>query len=88
MQHYDVLVLPTTPIKAMRKPVDSNLRTLLSTALGNVYNTAAFDVSGHPAMSVPCGLSQGLPVGFMVVGRHWDEKTVLRVGAACERRNP
>ncbi len=85
LQNHDVLVLPTTPMKAMRKPQDRQLRSLLGAALGNLFNTAAFDVTGHPAMSVPCGMSGGLPVGFMVVGRHWDESTVLRVAAGCER---
>lgn len=85
LRRHDVLILPTTPMKATRKPEGRDLHTLLGAALGNVFNTAAFDVSGHPAMSVPCGRSQGLPVGLMIVGRHWDEATVLRVGGACER---
>ncbi|RYF69202.1 MAG: amidase, partial [Comamonadaceae bacterium] len=48
-------------------------------------NTAPFDASGHPAMSVPCGLADGLPVGMMLVGRYWDESTIYRAAAAFER---
>jgi amidase len=47
-------------------------------------NTAAFNVTGHPAISVPCALSDGLPVGMMLVGRFFEESTLLRVTHACE----
>jgi amidase len=49
-------------------------------------NTAPFDVSGNPALSVPCGLSDGLPVGMMFVGKNWDEETVLRAAHTSSRR--
>jgi amidase len=42
-------------------------------------NNCATNLTGHPAMSVPCGLVGGLPVGLLVVGRHFDERMVLRV---------
>ena len=48
------------------------------------HNTAPFDVTGNPALSVPCGMSDGLPVGMMLVGRHFDDATVLRAGHAYE----
>jgi amidase len=54
-------------------------------ALEMVINTAPFDVTGHPAMSVPCAMSQGLPVGMMLIGRHYDEATVLRAAHAFEQ---
>ena len=50
-----------------------------------VGNTSPFDASGHPAMSVPCGIADGLPIGMMLIGRHYDEQTVLRAAAAFER---
>jgi len=47
---------------------------------------AAFNLTGHPALAVPNGMSSGgLPLSLQIVGRFWDEKTVLRVGAAFER---
>jgi len=43
-------------------------------------------VAGLPALSVPCGLSEaGLPIGLQIAGRHFEEATVLRVGAAYEQ---
>ena len=43
-----------------------------------LVNTAPFDVTGHPAMSVPCGMSDGLPVGMMLIGRHYEESIIYR----------
>ena len=47
-----------------------------------------FNLTGHPALSVPCGADAGgLPIGLQSIGRHWDEATVLRVGSAWETMN-
>jgi amidase len=43
------------------------------------------DVTGNPALSVPCAISDGRPVGMMFVGRHFDDATVLRAGHAYEQ---
>ncbi len=81
----DVLLLPTTPMKATTLPdpkaswVESFPRNLEMTP-----NTAAFNVTGHPALSIPCALSDGLPVGMMLVGRFFEESTLLRVAHVCE----
>jgi amidase len=57
---------------------------VLAAALGNLHNTAPIDVTGNPALSVPCGMSDGLPIGMMLVGRHFDDATVLRAGHAYQ----
>ena len=49
-----------------------------------ISNTAQFDATGHPALSVPSSPADGLPVGCMLVGRHWDEATLYRIAAAVE----
>jgi amidase len=49
-----------------------------------VSNCAPFDVSGHPAISVPTGTVGGLPAGLMIVGRKFDDATVLRVAHAYQ----
>jgi amidase len=71
-------------MKAMRIPVRGSVADVLAAALGNLHNTAPFDVTGNPALSVPCGISDGLPVGMMLVGRHFDDATVLRAGHAYQ----
>lgn len=86
LSRYDVLVLPTVPYTA-RELVDrdSPLETYLDAALGMVVNCAPFDVSGHPACTVPAGLVDGLPTGMMLVGRRFDDATVLRAAHAYEQ---
>ena len=70
--------------KARPIPADGAIPDVLAAALGNLHNTSPFDVTGNPALSVPCGMSDGLPVGMMLVGRHFDDATVLRAGHAYE----
>lgn len=53
-------------------------------AVWTPMRTLPFNVTGHPAMSVPAGFAGGLPVGLQIVGRQGDEATVCRVGAAFE----
>jgi amidase len=48
-------------------------------------NTAPFDMTGHPSLTVPCAKPGGLPVGLMLTGRHFDEMTLLRIADAFER---
>lgn len=81
----DLLLMPTLPMKATPIPAaDAPREEVVSRALEMIFNTSPFDVTGHPAMSVPCGLSENLPVGAMLVGRKWDEETVLRAARAFE----
>ncbi|GAB2923378.1 amidase [Rhodococcus aerolatus] len=81
----DVLLLPTTATTARPVPdLGAPVGERVAAALGNLHNTAPFDVTGSPALSVPCGLADGLPVGAMFVGRRFDDATVLRAGAAYE----
>jgi amidase len=80
----DVLLMPTTPMRAMRLPSPNDPAAYFGSALGNINNTCPFDVTGHPAISVPCGKVDGLPVGLMLVGRHFDEGGILRVAQALE----
>ena len=81
----DLLVMPTLPLKATPiPPPDAPLEQYVARALEMIPNTAPFDVTGHPAMNVPCGMSDGLPVGMMLVGRHGQDATVLRAADAFE----
>lgn len=64
--------------------LDAPIGDVLARGLEMLGNTCPFDVTGHPACSVPAGTSQGLPVGLMIVGRRGDDVTVLRVAKAFE----
>jgi amidase len=82
---YDLLLMPTTPMKAQRIPPSGCPREeYMARALEMINNTCPFDASGHPAMSVPCGMIDDLPVGMMLIGRKFDEATVLRASDAFE----
>jgi amidase len=90
----DCLVMPTTPdiAPAFSTPTDEVEEVDLKVFGGGglrltdiVANTAAFDFTGHPAITVPCGSVDGLPVGMQVVGRRGEDATVLRAARAVER---
>jgi amidase len=83
----DLLVMPTLPLKATRIPgADASREEYVTRALQMLPNTCPFDVTGHPAINVPCGLSEGLPVGMMLVGRRGEDATVLRAADAFQRQ--
>jgi len=78
---YDVLLLPTTAVTA--PPIENMDSAAYAPKLTRF--TAPFNLTGLPALSLPCGFSpQGLPVGLQIVGKAWDEKKVLQAGFAYE----
>jgi aspartyl-tRNA(Asn)/glutamyl-tRNA(Gln) amidotransferase subunit A len=76
---HDVLILPT--ILTPAPPFSDFMHDRL---VWTAMRTIPFNLSGHPALSVPMGFIDDLPVGLQIVGRHGDEAKVLRVGAAFE----
>ncbi len=85
---HDVLLAPTTPITAPRvgerEVALGSGRSDVRSAL--IRFTRPINFSGHPACSVPCGVDgQGLPIGMQIIGRSFDEATVLRVADAYQR---
>ncbi len=83
---YDVLVMPTVPFRATPLPADNcSIEDYVYFGLNMIHNTGQFDVTGHPAISVPCGMEDGLPIGMMIVGKHFDDKTVIRIADVFEK---
>jgi amidase len=83
---YDLLLMPTLPIVATPLPdADAPVGEILQRAFEMLANTAQFDCTHHPAMSLPCGMVDGLPVGMMLVAKAFDEETMYRAAAAFER---
>ena len=84
---HDLLLMPTLPMKATGIPAaDASREESVTRALEMIPNTCPFDVTGHPAISVPCAMSEGLPVGLMLVGRLGEDATVLRAADAFQRQ--
>jgi amidase len=83
---HDLLLLPTTPIKATPLPAPGAPREqVVARAFDMTANTGPFDITHHPAMAIPCGMADGLPVSMMLVGRHFDEATIYRAAHAFEQ---
>lgn len=82
----DLLLMPTLPLTATPLPKpDAPLEEVIERAFEMLPNTCPFDVTGHPAMSIPCGMVDGLPVGMMLIGKRWDEATIYRAAYAFEQ---
>lgn len=81
-QTYDILLVPTTPAAA---PVRDSADAVETARLLTRF-TAPFNLTGLPALSVPCGFTQsGLPIGLQIVSRRWAEAQVLQAGFAYEQ---
>jgi len=77
----DAIATPTTPAPAFRlgEKTDDPLQMYLA----DIFTVPA-NLAGLPALSLPCGLAAGLPVGLQLVGRRFEEETLLRLGAALQ----
>ena len=83
---HDLLLMPTLPIKATKLPGPNASRDeIVARALEMLGNTCPFDVTGHPAMAIPCGMGAGRPISMMLIGKHCDEYTIYRAAAAFEK---
>ena len=85
LKQYDLLLMPTLPIKPQEHPpADCSLSLYVQRAFEMVPNTAPFN-GGLPAMSVPCGLSEGLPIGMQLVGPNYGEMKIYQAAHAFEQ---
>jgi amidase len=85
LEEVDVLAMPTTPMKAHQHQTDLDTQGIIAHGWDMLDNTAPFNMTGHPAISIPCGKSNGLPVGLMLVGRHFEEATLFQTAHAFEQ---
>ncbi len=81
-QKYDLLISPVTPTTAFRcgERMDDPLDMYLTDTC-----TIPINLAGIPGMSVPCGFVEGMPVGLQLIGKHFDEGTLLRVAYTFEQ---
>jgi amidase len=96
-QEYDLIIMPTTPFVAPKNvdwrrgdpPIEA-----LKPSMGITINTAIFNVTGHPALSLPVGFASSsedpnvrLPVGMQIVGGLWQEQMILNAAYSWELAN-
>ena len=85
LKQYDLLLMPTLPMKAQEiPPPDCSISLYVQRAFEMIGNTAPFN-GGLPAMSIPCGLSEGLPIGMMLVGPSYGELKIYQAAHAFEQ---
>ena len=85
LKQYDLLLMPTVPMKPQQiPPADCSITEYVNRAFEMIANTAPFN-GGLPAMSVPCGLLEGLPIGMMLVGPNYGEMKIYQAAHAFEQ---
>ena len=85
LKEYDLLLMPTTAVKAQQLPKPNASREVyVKKALEMLSNTSAFDITHHPAMAIPCGMSKGLPISMMLIGKHFDESSIYKAAHAFQ----
>jgi amidase len=81
----DIIALPTIPLQPFEIDPDFSRVERVARSLPIAKNTAPFDLTHHPAISIPAGTTGDLPVGLMLVGDRFDEESVLRAAYAFEQ---
>jgi len=81
-EKYDALVTPTSPTVAFKlgEKIEDPMQMYLSDVC-----TLPINIAGVPAISIPAGFANGLPIGMQIIGKHFDEETLLRVAFAYEQ---
>jgi aspartyl-tRNA(Asn)/glutamyl-tRNA(Gln) amidotransferase subunit A len=91
-KHCDAIVTPTSPTTAFK--ITEKIQNPLEMYLSDIC-TISINLAGVPAISVPCAFDgEGLPIGMQIIGKHFDEATILRIAYAheqqtnCHRQKP
>lgn len=92
LESVDVLITPVNPRVGSKHPVyEMSVKEKMAPGIGGTLNTCPINVSGHPALSMPVGFEpvpgvegKKLPVGMQIIGKRFDEETVLKVAKAWE----
>ncbi|MEM3587348.1 MAG: amidase family protein, partial [Candidatus Jordarchaeaceae archaeon] len=85
LSKYSALIaptMPTTPFKIGEK-IDDPLSMYMSD-----IDTVPINLAGVPSISIPCGFVNNLPVGMQIIGRFFDEETILRIAYTYEQNTP
>ncbi len=85
LKDVDVLATPTMPFPAFK--IGERIQDPLSLYMADVF-TVPINLAGVPAVSVPCGFAESLPIGLQIIGNHFEENAVLRTAKAYEGATP
>lgn len=87
LAEFDLLLMPTTRMMASKiPPPDAPYEAIMQHSWEQITNTCPFNITHHPAISLPCGFGEGdRPIGLMLVAKHWQESTLYRAADAFER---
>jgi aspartyl-tRNA(Asn)/glutamyl-tRNA(Gln) amidotransferase subunit A len=82
-ENCDAIITPTAPTTAFK--IGEKTQDPLQMYLTDIFTLPA-SLAGLPALSLPCGFDEkGLPIGLQIMGKHFDEATILRIGYAFEQ---
>lgn len=87
LEKYDVLVMPTVPYAAHRIEPELGLAARALRGWAPLANCTPFNMTGHPAISLPAATHEGLPVGVMLIGRHHQDAQLIDLAGRYERRH-
>ena len=86
LQQHDVLVLPTVPMLPHLLPRESlSVREYRRLAFEMHDNNCATNLTGHPSITIPCAMIDGLPVGMMLIGRHLEDLDLIALAARFQQ---
>ena len=79
---YDVIISAAAPTTAYE--IDGEPADIVTRYMSDILTTP-INLAGVPAISIPCGFSNGLPLGLQIIGNHFDEATIYKVAHAYEQ---
>ena len=86
LEEFDVLAMPTVVVLPFENDPGLDWKERVARDYNHItLNTCPFNATGHPAISIPCGKVKGLPVGLMLVSKHFQEAILLKIADAFEK---
>ena len=85
LEQVDVLATPTMIVKPPKLKEKITFSESLTRGVLLLNNTEAFNLTGHPAITIPCGMRGGFPIGLQLIGKHLDESKLFRVARQFDR---
>jgi amidase len=86
LNDYELLLMPTVPVKARPLPRESVApETVIDLAFENIDNTCPFNLTHHPALTLPCGMADGCPIGLMLVTKRFGEAILYAAAHAFQQ---